>query len=148
VIPRTIPSPHSSALVANRVFRRRKVRQRLLPMRTEVRSAPQQLMGKHLQISYFPPLFFTFFLLTYNLDRQIPSVLSYVQGEEYHGTQAKTHLVRNSSSTIAYFRDFLGQESVTPCLLRLPDAISLTLYLQLQVNRPNVMSCIRAPNRT
>ncbi|KAI9779825.1 MAG: Hsp70 protein that interacts with Zuo1p [Geoglossum umbratile] len=43
-------------------------------------------------------------------DRQIPSVLSYVQGEEYHGTQAKTHLVRNGKDTIAYFRDFLGHD--------------------------------------
>ncbi|KAH0565615.1 hypothetical protein GP486_001003, partial [Trichoglossum hirsutum] len=52
-------------------------------------------------------------------DRQIPSVLSYVQGEEYHGTQAKSHLVRNGRSTIAYFRDFLGQDfksiDPTPC---------------------------------
>ncbi|KAH0543735.1 hypothetical protein FGG08_001917 [Glutinoglossum americanum] len=52
-------------------------------------------------------------------DRQIPSMLSYVQGEEYHGTQAKTHLVRNSKNTIAYFRDFLGQDfksiDPTPC---------------------------------
>jgi len=43
-------------------------------------------------------------------DRQIPSVLSYVDGEEFHGTQAKAQLVRNSKNTVAYFRDFLGQE--------------------------------------
>ena len=42
-------------------------------------------------------------------DRQIPSILSYVDGEEYHGTQAKAQLVRNSKNTVAYFRDFLGQ---------------------------------------
>ena len=43
-------------------------------------------------------------------DRQIPSILSYVEGEEYHGTQAKSQLVRNSKNTVAYFRDYLGQE--------------------------------------
>lgn len=43
-------------------------------------------------------------------DRQIPSILSYVDGEEYYGQQAKNFLVRNANNTIAYFRDFLGQE--------------------------------------
>ncbi|KAF2273666.1 HSP70-domain-containing protein [Westerdykella ornata] len=43
-------------------------------------------------------------------DRQIPSILSYVSGEELHGTQAKAQLVRNPRNTVAYFRDFLGQE--------------------------------------
>ena len=43
-------------------------------------------------------------------DRQIPTVLSYVDGDEYYGTQAKAFLVRNPSNTIAYFRDFLGQD--------------------------------------
>ena len=43
-------------------------------------------------------------------DRQIPSFLSYIEGEEYHGTQAKSQLVRNSKNTVAYFRDYLGQE--------------------------------------
>jgi len=43
-------------------------------------------------------------------DRQIPSILSYVDGEEYNGQQAKQQLVRNSKNTVAYFRDFLGQE--------------------------------------
>ncbi|KAI9760349.1 MAG: exosome non-catalytic core subunit rrp40 [Chaenotheca gracillima] len=49
-------------------------------------------------------------------DRQIPSILSYVDGEEYHGTQAKSHLVRNSKNTVAYFRDFLGKnfKSIDP----------------------------------
>lgn len=41
-------------------------------------------------------------------DRQIPSILSYVDGEEYYGQQAKQQLIRNSSNTVAYFRDFLG----------------------------------------
>ncbi|CAM1502144.1 Fc.00g041280.m01.CDS01 [Cosmosporella sp. VM-42] len=43
-------------------------------------------------------------------DRQIPTVLSYVDGDEYYGGQAKNFLVRNPDNTIAYFRDFLGQE--------------------------------------
>lgn len=43
-------------------------------------------------------------------DRQIPTVLSYIDGEEYHGTQAKTQLVRNPQNTVAYFRDYLGKE--------------------------------------
>ncbi|KZZ90459.1 heat shock 70 kd protein cognate 1 [Moelleriella libera RCEF 2490] len=43
-------------------------------------------------------------------DRQIPTVLSYVDGDEYYGSQAKAFLVRNPSNTIAYFREFLGKE--------------------------------------
>ncbi|PHH78306.1 hypothetical protein CDD82_3111 [Ophiocordyceps australis] len=43
-------------------------------------------------------------------DRQIPTVLSYIDGDEYYGTQAKAFLVRNPSNTIAYFRDCLGQD--------------------------------------
>ncbi|KAL1637428.1 Hsp70 protein that interacts with Zuo1p [Neofusicoccum ribis] len=52
-------------------------------------------------------------------DRQIPTILSYVSGEEFHGTQAKAQLVRNSKNTVAYFRDFLGKDfksiDPTPC---------------------------------
>ncbi|KAK6580464.1 hypothetical protein PZA11_006700 [Diplocarpon coronariae] len=43
-------------------------------------------------------------------DRQIPSILSYVAGEEYNGQQAKAQLIRNSKNTVAYFRDYLGQD--------------------------------------
>lgn len=43
-------------------------------------------------------------------DRQIPTTLSYVDGDEYYGTQAKAFLVRNPTNTVAYFKDFLGQE--------------------------------------
>lgn len=45
-------------------------------------------------------------------DRQIPSILSYVEGEEFHGTQAKAQLVRNPQNTCAGFRDFLGKKYV------------------------------------
>ncbi|KAF2757578.1 heat shock protein-like protein 70 [Pseudovirgaria hyperparasitica] len=52
-------------------------------------------------------------------DRQIPSMLSYVSGEEFHGQQAKSQLVRNPTNTVAYFRDFIGQDfksiDPTPC---------------------------------
>ncbi|KAK2734265.1 Hsp70 protein that interacts with Zuo1p [Myotisia sp. PD_48] len=52
-------------------------------------------------------------------DRHIPSIISYVDAEEYHGNQAKSQLVRNSKNTVAYFRDFLGKEfksiDPTPC---------------------------------
>jgi len=43
-------------------------------------------------------------------ERQIPSILSYSEGEEYHGGQAKSQLVRNGANTIAFFRDWLGQK--------------------------------------
>ncbi|RHZ74974.1 hypothetical protein CDV55_109195 [Aspergillus turcosus] len=52
-------------------------------------------------------------------DRQIPTVLSYIEGEEYHGTQAKAQLIRNSQNTVAYFRDYVGKNfksiDPTPC---------------------------------
>ncbi|KAL2757832.1 hypothetical protein ACRALDRAFT_2040183 [Sodiomyces alcalophilus JCM 7366] len=43
-------------------------------------------------------------------DRQIPTALSYVDGDEYYGQQAKNFLVRNSKNTIAYFKEFIGQD--------------------------------------
>lgn len=42
-------------------------------------------------------------------DRQIPSILSYVAGEEFQGAQAKAQVVRNPRNTIAFFRDYLGK---------------------------------------
>ncbi|KAL4808826.1 heat shock protein 70 family [Aspergillus unguis] len=52
-------------------------------------------------------------------DRQIPSILAYIGGEQYHGTQAKAQLIRNPSNTVAYFRDYLGKDfksiDPTPC---------------------------------
>lgn len=44
------------------------------------------------------------------LDRQIPTILSYVDGEQYYGGQAKNFIVRNPQNTIAYFKEFLGKE--------------------------------------
>jgi molecular chaperone DnaK (HSP70) len=43
-------------------------------------------------------------------ERQIPSTLSYSEGEEYHGGQAKSQLVRNPANTVTLFRDWLGQK--------------------------------------
>ncbi|KAI1206697.1 HSP70-domain-containing protein [Annulohypoxylon truncatum] len=43
-------------------------------------------------------------------DRQIPTILSYVEGEEYTGNQAKAFLIRNPKNTLISFKDFLGQE--------------------------------------
>ena len=52
-------------------------------------------------------------------DRQIPSILSYIDGEEFHGTQAKAQLVRHSKNTVAFFRDYIGKDyksiDPTPC---------------------------------
>ncbi len=48
------------------------------------------------------------------LDRQIPTILSYVDGEEYTGNQAKAMLIRNPTNTVVSFKDFLGQEYVFP----------------------------------
>src|ERR1700759_755754 len=52
-------------------------------------------------------------------DRQIPSILSYIEGEEFHGTQAKAQLIRNSKNTVAFFRDYIGKDyksiDPTPC---------------------------------
>ena len=47
-------------------------------------------------------------------ERQIPSILSYSEGEEYHGGQAKSQLIRNASNTIVSFRDWLGQKYGPP----------------------------------
>lgn len=50
-------------------------------------------------------------MLTYPMiDRQIPTCLSYVEGEEYTGNQAKAFLVRNADNTVTAFKEFLGQE--------------------------------------
>ncbi|KAG5514019.1 hypothetical protein PMAC_000641 [Pneumocystis sp. 'macacae'] len=43
-------------------------------------------------------------------ERQIPCALSYLDGEEYHGSQAKAQLIRNSRNTIIYFKNFFGKK--------------------------------------
>lgn len=52
-------------------------------------------------------------------DRQIPSILSYVSGEEFQGTQAKAQMVRNPRNTVAFWRDYIGKDfkdiDPTPC---------------------------------
>lgn len=41
-------------------------------------------------------------------DRTIPSTLSYIGGDEYHGQQAQAQLIRNPKNTIINFRDLIG----------------------------------------
>lgn len=52
-------------------------------------------------------------------ERAIPSVLSYVGEDEYHGGQALQQLIRNPKNTIINFRDFIGlpfaEADVTKC---------------------------------
>ncbi|CCG82562.1 Heat shock protein 70 homolog C57A7.12 [Taphrina deformans PYCC 5710] len=43
-------------------------------------------------------------------NRSIPSALSYVGGDEYHGDQAAAQLVRNPKNTVTCFRDFIGKD--------------------------------------
>lgn len=43
-------------------------------------------------------------------DRSIPSVLSYIGIDEYHGAQAAAQLVRNPQNTIINFRDYIGKK--------------------------------------
>lgn len=43
-------------------------------------------------------------------DRSIPSALSYVGHDEFHGVQAINQLVRNPKNTIINFRDFIGKK--------------------------------------
>ncbi|EDK47435.1 conserved hypothetical protein [Lodderomyces elongisporus NRRL YB-4239] len=43
-------------------------------------------------------------------DRSIPSALSYVGTDEYHGSQAESRLIRNPENTIVNFRDFVGKK--------------------------------------
>ena len=87
---------HSGTRTAQLHTLRLRTRLRLLPTRTEVCCLWEFIMVK--------------MALIFVADRQIPSILSYVDGEEYNGQQAKQQLIRNSKNTVAYFRDFLGQE--------------------------------------
>ena len=41
-------------------------------------------------------------------ERAIPSALSYIGEDEYHGGQALQQLIRNPKNTIINFRDFIG----------------------------------------
>ncbi|ODV79016.1 HSP70-domain-containing protein [Suhomyces tanzawaensis NRRL Y-17324] len=43
-------------------------------------------------------------------DRSIPSALSYVGSDEYHGTQAQNQLIRNAPNTVVNFRDYIGKK--------------------------------------
>lgn len=41
-------------------------------------------------------------------DREIPSMIAYKDGHEFHGIEARQHLIRTAKNTLANFRDFLG----------------------------------------
>lgn len=41
-------------------------------------------------------------------ERSIPTIISYVDNDEYHGIQAKPQLIRNAKNTVSNFRDFIG----------------------------------------
>lgn len=43
-------------------------------------------------------------------DRSIPSALSYIGEDEYHGSQAEARLIRNPDNTIVNFRDYIGKK--------------------------------------
>lgn len=43
-------------------------------------------------------------------DRSIPSALSYIGADEYHGSQAEARLIRNPENTIVNFRDYIGKK--------------------------------------
>lgn len=75
-------------------------------------------------------------------DRQIPTALSYVEGEEFHGTQAKSQLIRNPKNTVAYFRDFLGKEYVDP----VERTRAWLTDMQLRVDRSYTVQSIRSPS--
>jgi hypothetical protein len=60
-------------------------------------------------------------------ERQIPSTLSYSEGEEYHGGQAKSQLVRNPANTVVSFRDWLGQKYLFPLIALILDTTQSTL---------------------
>ncbi|AET38712.1 ribosome-associated complex protein SSZ1 Ecym_3215 [Eremothecium cymbalariae DBVPG len=57
-------------------------------------------------------------------ERSIPSCLSYVGNDEYHGGQALQQLIRNPNNTIVNFRDFIGlpfnQCDVSRCSIGAP----------------------------
>ena len=88
-------------------------------------------------------------------DRQIPTILSYIEGEEYHGTQAKSQLVRNSKNTIAYFRDYLGKDyksiDPTPCQTSAhPSEVDSTVVFSVhdsEKEAPNNVSVSEAATR-
>ncbi|KAG5438889.1 hypothetical protein PCANB_002219 [Pneumocystis canis] len=43
-------------------------------------------------------------------ERRIPSAISYLDGEEYHGLQAKAQLIGNSKNTVIHFKNLFGKK--------------------------------------
>ena len=70
-------------------------------------------------------------------------MLSYADGDEYYGAQAKHFLVRNPDNTIAYFRDFLGKEydhDIPTTTSHLPEADS-----QPAASKPSIQRTAMPP---
>ena len=71
-------------------------------------------------------------------ERAIPSVLSYVGEDEYHGGQALQQLIRNPTNTIVNFRDFIGlkfeEADITRCAAGAP-AIEIDGKVGFAINR-------------
>ncbi|KAI2619663.1 HSP70-domain-containing protein [Hypoxylon sp. NC1633] len=82
-------------------------------------------------------------------DRQIPTILSYIDGEEYTGNQAKALLIRNPKNTVISFKDFLGQEfkSIDPTHCHaashpqdLSGSVSFTIQDKAEGESPSTLS--------
>ncbi|KAI1077573.1 HSP70-domain-containing protein [Whalleya microplaca] len=89
-------------------------------------------------------------------DRQIPTILSYVQGEEYTGNQAKALLIRNPQNTVVAFKDFLGQEfkSIDPTHCHaaahpqdISGSVSFTIQDKVEGEEPSTISVSEVSTR-
>lgn len=89
-------------------------------------------------------------------DRQIPTILSYVNGEEYYGQQAKAFLVRNPTNTVGYFKDFNGKDfaSIDPTYNHasahpqdVNGAVSFTLKDNEESDEPSTVSVSEVTTR-
>lgn len=100
-------------------------RQRSSPTRMEVRFC---YIGESSAVPIVPDRPYT--------DRQIPTILSYVDGEAYYGGQAKAFLIRNPQNTIAYFKEFLGKEYGPPLDLNPPRIRKLTIITASSPSTP------------
>ncbi|KAI1246206.1 hypothetical protein MGN70_013103 [Eutypa lata] len=89
-------------------------------------------------------------------DRQIPTCLSYVEGEEYTGNQAKAFLVRNADNTVTAFKEFLGQEfkSIDPTHCHaaahpqdVEGSVSFTIQDKVEGESPSTLSVSEVSTR-
>lgn len=79
----------------------------------------------------------------------MPTILSYADGDEYYGGQAKAFLVRNPENTVAYFKDFVGQEyGLTPPDLGFPDCSTRAPWLTRTAGSRRSTPHTATPRRT